>query len=191
MFSNTKYKKRHKEDLNEKENQIKAQWKMKWENQLRTTADRDDKYFTDWLLANLNFLESGIERNRARNFWTKAVALASFVLAYAAVFCLTFFHKMGLFDSIVLLAPSYVIYKWIGVKKYQETWSRYVGYRSKIIQEMSKYLYELTPYGGSGDRKKFIENITGLTDSNVKKFQYNMEKKEEQLFSKSSKMMNL
>lgn len=192
IYTKYKNKKNNKKNLEEKENKIKNQWKTKWENELHSTAGGNDKYFTDWLLANLDFLESGIEWNRAMNFRMKGTALAFFVFVYVAAFCLAFkFDKLGLVDSIVLLVPSYVIYKWIGVRKYQETWSRYMGYRSRLIQEMSKYLYGIAPYGNSDDRKKFIENIIGLTGGNVKKFQNNMETKEENLFSQSSKMRNL
>lgn len=174
--------KERKKELKAQEDKIKLQWKTRWENEMYSSAGCDDKYFADWLLANLEFLESGIEWNRSKNFWMKGIALISFIGTYVVAFCLAYkLDKLDLLDTVVLLIPTYAIYKWIGVKKYQETWSRYTGYRFGIMMEMSKYLYGIAPYGSSDDKEKFIENIIGLSRSNVKKFQNNMETKEEKI----------
>ena len=182
--------KKHREELQKKEAEIKEQWENKWKNQPEVTVNSRDVYFLGWLLENLIFLESGIAWNKKKNFFMKGIVLAVFAAAYVAMFCLEYMVKsLALVNLIVLFIPPYIIHKWIGVKKYQETWSRYTGYRSRIIQEMTKYLYDIAPYNQRDTKMVFIANILKTTRANTQKFQENMTEKEEKIFSGSLKGM--
>ena len=60
--------KKHREELQKKEAEIKEQWENKWKNQPEVTVNSRDVYFLGWLLENLIFLESGIAWNKKKNF---------------------------------------------------------------------------------------------------------------------------
>lgn len=187
LFGTTTRKKRE-----EQENNIIKCWKKVWDtdgpilDQNVWTAAEED-CFADWLMVNLQFLQSGQSRNRSKNFFMKGLSIVVFLVTYAALnWWNTRNAQSNLLAPILSLVPPYVVCQWINVKKYQETWSRLASYYGLLLQEMVKYIYSLQSYNESDTRKKkqiFIEQVLILTQNNGAKFYTNMTKKEKGLFS--------
>ncbi len=177
--------KRKKKALEEREKAIRAKWKELWEHDPSADVKEDGKFFLEWLEANMDFLYSRRRWNKWKNYGMKFAVLLGIIVAYGIVFHLS--YKEGAISLIIgstaLFVPSFVLYKWINVRKYQETWSRFSAFHSRILQEMTKYLYRISPYDQGDVKKQFIESIIGLVEQNIEKFCKNMEEKEERMFS--------
>ena len=193
-------KKWRKETI-EKEDAIFKQWRKKWDREIRTLDLEDIKdgdVFAEWLETAYQFARYKAQNNRGYNFGGKfiyiAVTIVS-VLIYIAMISwdmLRYSHDLeeitvtmisaavSFFPVILLLAA---ITRLLRVRKYQETWSRYTRYYTLLLQEMTKYIYGIPPYQNWDKQKNFMESILSITDNNVKKFNENMEKKEEKLMS--------
>ncbi len=171
--------------LKEKEKVIITKWKVQWEQDSFLDVNSNGEYFLQWLEANMDFLESRSRTNKWKNFLMKFIVLMGVVLAYGIVFYLGYKKDSVslIIGSTALFVPSFVLYKWINVRKYQETWSRFSTFHSKILQEMVKYLYHIAPYNQGDVKKQFVKSVIELTEQNVEKFRQNMEEKEEKLLS--------
>lgn len=169
-------------------------WKEKWEWDIISVDSQPSPSaaspgsggfsFESWLTANVAFLSSGAKYNKRMNFIAKFIVILLFSVGF-----IIFYHfyvnilkeKESIFLIIYPLIPSYMFYKWINVKKYQETWSRYTSAHTKILLEMVKYIYELTPYNEQDRQVQFMNTILMLTDKNVQKFKRNIEKNESKI----------
>lgn len=174
-----------------REIEIIHQWQVKWE---KNCVPKMNYCFTDWLLYNLEFLSRKVEYNKESNRRWKLLCIASIPVGYALIgiwivvlYACNWEWEWSLETRVAAIAlpllTSYCISKWIDVKKYQETWTRLSGYRTAILQEMTKYIYERPPYDGCNRNMRFIDNILEITQSNKNKFQHNMNEKEEKAFT--------
>ena len=60
--------KKHREELQKKEAEIKEQWENKWKNQPEVTVNSRDVYFLGWLLENLIFWKAGLHGIKRKIF---------------------------------------------------------------------------------------------------------------------------
>ena len=187
------FEKRTKNDVRKQECAIIDRWHEKWyadphqTDQLCGVAGKD--CFAEWLEADIKFLRNGCDRNRCKNFMMKLFA----IIAFPGSFVILNRWNAGntakeLTNMAASLALPYLICQWVSVKKYQETWGRYAGYYAGIMQEMTKYIYDLPPYDTCPQKERlcFMERILMLTDDNGKVFYKNMTEKEKEIFNFSA-----
>lgn len=179
----------------EAEKNIKDTWAKLWEN-----VEDGKGVFRDWLLVVYDLTDKDIEWSRKRNFIYKGIYLLIAVVIYILLIIkpiMTEIYDGKIKDLIqiepnmmmcigmvlVLVIPLLILAKRIDIKKYQETWTRKIKYKSAILTEMMKYICELSPYDCFGKEYQFISNILAHTEENVARFKENMETKEERLMS--------
>lgn len=80
---------------------------------------------------------------------------------------------------VVAVWLTYIVSKWLDVKQYQETWSRYSEHKYAVEMEMFKYVSCMGEYSYKDRKQKFTENIIKTWDENQQKFIKNMKKEKE------------
>ena len=142
-----------------------------------------------------------IRRNKRKNFQMKFINMLPFIIGVilfltgifiynAQIFCKTknleeilkkIDWSFSIFNTILYTAAiilTAVISKWIGVKKYQETWIRHSNHKYFIDMEMYKFIERMDEYSYMGRKEKFKRNIMKSWDKNQNKFFENMKNEE-------------
>ena len=194
-----------KHAVKSKENMVIKGWKKKWDAddfQLEGEYHAIDKSkesscFSGWLISTMRFFNRRIAVNKFKNFIMKFISLI--MPAVMAVFiCMVLQEKLDItiipakeesgeiknwiVFLVVVFFPSYIISKWINVKKYQETWARHTKTKGLILCEMVKYIYQIDEYNSVLCKMRFIRNILAITNGNINKFNDNMTNKEKEAF---------
>ena len=140
-------------------------------------------------------------KNKKRNFWVKIIWLIFLFLV--GVFCMavTAFQAIALWTKgelfgqfigenlqqvssvetsiiITVIILTIVISKWVGIKKYQETWTRHSAHKFEVEIQMFRYISNMGEYGLTEAKKEFINTIMGTWEINQNKFNKNMKKEE-------------
>lgn len=139
------------------------------------------------------------EYNKWKNFKTKRWCMIPFLIATGMfllniiVYNVCVFINAGSFVKFVkamdwsfsiystafyaiALIITYLIIKWLDVKKYQETWIRHSEHKYAVEMEMFKYINGMGNYYHINRKKYFVENIMKIWDANQNKFIENMKK---------------
>lgn len=193
-------KRKYAQILYERELDIVTNWGTKWKTQEvsfydssgNVTASTEGLKFSDWIIAEFYFLDSGAKYNKNKNFCMKFFSLVVFIAAYIGLIYLylkLFNNEILTALSIVMIVPSYMVSRWIDIKKYQETWSRYTAIRTDLLQEMVKYLYDQQPYDKIDKNIQFMNKMLELSKQNIDNFQSNMKKEKGLAVSKWKELL--
>lgn len=180
--------------------EIYAQWADIWDN----TGSGEKSYPLFKKLFFESYMESckKATRNREKNFKCKKI----FLLVYAILPVLIVMWKVigrivyacrrkdwsvifekitvmdvGVYGGVIIgstLFVTWMVAKWLDIKKYQETWVRHEYCQYNIEKEMTLFILGLNGYEAVCRKELFIKNIYKIWDGNQKKFIDNMEQRE-------------
>lgn len=179
-------------EIEKTENAILEEWKKQWESY--TDCDKSDKgrLFLQWFIAAYKKTELESDRNKKYNFLFKIAYLLIvfciiiFWFIYIGKFILKSISSSQIIGCVLVLLSMLllvtVISKLINIKKFQETWVRFSGLKTNMLQEMTKFIYSMSPYNTENKRYDFVLQILKIVEENSKKFSDNM-KNEEPLLS--------
>lgn len=186
-----------------KDDDIKAkEWIFEeWEKQWKPNPKAENDYFFKLFKYDYEDTCRKIKRNKRKNFRMKFISLLPlFILVFLFIIGILmynrnmyvestslgeFFQKnnwsfpvfsTSLYTIVVILTA--VIAKWIGVKKYQETWTRHSNHKYAIDIEMYKFIERVDEYSDSNRKKYFKKNIMRTWNENQYKFSANMKSEE-------------
>lgn len=185
-----------KRAVDQAEKKLYAEWEVLWKKECK-----DDEIFLELFKANYNFVLVHSKTNRNKNFFFKGLFSAMIFIAYAINFNILFMNqelKVWMVLNVVVflgfsLGLAKSIEKWIGIKKFQETWVRHSTTRHQMLFEMYKYIVRMDPYERweSGDMLSdkervllFKKRILKIWQGTQQKFEENMLGKEEKLHFK-------
>lgn len=197
--------KNHMEEIEESKKKKDPKWELfkEWEDAwLSGEEDREkaeDEIFFQLFTYDYKYSYAKEKYNKRKNFRIKLLCMLPFAsatvifLVSIIAYNVSVFIKAGDFVSFVenmdwsfsiystafygaALIITYLIIKWLDVKKYQETWIRHSKHKYAVEMEMFRYINGMGNYCYENRKKYFVENIMKIWDANRTKFAENMEK---------------
>ena len=186
----------------EKEKSEDPKWELfkKWKHVWLPDEEKDeDEIFFQLFTYDYEYSYAKEKHNKRKNFRIKFLCMLPFATATVIflvsiiAYNVSVFIKAGDFVSFVenmdwsfsiystafygaALIITYLIIKWLDVKKYQETWIRHSKHKYAIEMEMFRYINGMGNYCYENRKKYFVDNIMKIWDANRNKFAENMEK---------------